>query len=192
MASLTTQTNYVSAVIQLQKQQLNYQTLENYLNNSCSLWAYIVHDKDTHDDGTSKGLHIHIKMILSTESRPRLSTTLNTLTTQLNIDKTAVTIEKMESVAGSIQYLIHMNDANKYQYDVKEIKTNLSESQLNTYLYAFKDDDELDTQSLVDICSKQRSKINILLTMGLRNYTKYRGVISDIVFELECNEHSSL
>lgn len=186
--ALSTQTNYVSVIIQLQKQQFDYQHLKNWLSANANLWAYIVHDKDKHEDNTDKGLHLHLKFILNNNKGPRLSTTLNELSKLLSIDKTAFTIEKMESVAGSLQYLIHKNDPEKHQYDVSEIVSNLSESELNTYLYA--ETEDITTDTLIDICTLNwRSKITILKTIGLRYYSRYRGVIADICNEVEMSQY---
>lgn len=186
--ALSTQTNYVSVIIQLQKQQCDYQALKNWLSTNANLWAYIVHDKDKHEDNTSKGVHLHAKFILNNNKGPRLSTTLNEMSKALSIDKTAFTIEKMESVSGSIQYLIHKNEPEKYQYDVSDIITNLSESELNTYLYA--ETEEINTDTLIDICTMNwRSKIAILKTIGLRYYSRYRGVIADICNEVEMQQY---
>lgn len=180
--ALSTQTNYVSVILQLQKKQLNYQVLENWLSVNANLWAYATHDKDLDDDGTPKGTHVHIKFILNTDKRPRLSTTLNELCRELDFPKDAFTIDHMESVAKSIQYLIHKNDLDKYQYDEDAIHTNLNQKELNTYLYA--ENDEITTDSLIDVCCKNyRSKIAILKSIGLRYYSKYRGVIADICDE---------
>lgn len=181
--ALSTHTKYVSLVIQQQKQQLDYGKLTEWLNTNCSMWAYITHNKDKYDDGTDKGLHIHVKCVLN-ESNVRLSTTLNSVSQYLYIEKDAFTIEKMESIEGSLQYLIHKNDKKKAQYDIDEIKTNMTQSELCSYIYA--DSTTINTESLIAVCSQNyHSKIAILRAIGLRYYTQYRGVISDIVNELE-------
>lgn len=181
--ALSTQTKYVSLVIQQQKQQLDYGLLQSWLDANCSLWAYITHDKDKHDDGCDKGLHTHVKCILN-EKDIRLSTTLNNISQFLKIEKDAFTIEKMESIEGSLQYLIHKNNKEKAQYDIDDIKTNMTHSELSCYIYA--DTTTINTESLIAVCSQNyHSKIAILRAIGLRYYTQYRGVISDIVNELE-------
>lgn len=59
-------------------QQMDYlpfpfDDLENRLNSRKSIkqWAYCVHDKDVHDDGTPKAIHFHVMMAFASDQTPQ-------------------------------------------------------------------------------------------------------------------------
>lgn len=61
-------------------------------------------------------------------------------------------IENSKSVKNSIQYLVHMNDPEKFQHDWSEVITNSSE--LNKYMLKSKISEELDIKFYIDEISK--------------------------------------
>lgn len=79
-------------------------------------WAYILHDKDVYDNGELKKPHIH----WVGRATPRcLSVVSNFLGLPEN------DIEIVKNFDNMIQYLIHLNDIDKFQYSPDDVETNL-------------------------------------------------------------------
>lgn len=79
-------------------------------------WAYILHDKDVDDNGELKKPHIH----WVGRATPRcLSVVSNFLGLPEN------DIEIVKNFDNMIQYLIHLNDIDKFQYSPDDVETNL-------------------------------------------------------------------
>ena len=81
-------------------------------------YAFIKHDKDTYDDGTPKQVHYHI--YIKTTSRVRLST----IASRLEVEDRFV--EFVKNTRSCLQYLIHKNNKNKYQYNISDVVTNIN------------------------------------------------------------------
>ena len=79
-------------------------------------YAYILHDKDKDDYGHKKKDHYHFYIEFP---NPRY---LNSIAKDLEIDSNY--IEKVYDKKGILNYLTHRNQPEKYQYDIKEVKTN--------------------------------------------------------------------
>ncbi len=92
-------------------------TLE-YIKNNYN-YAYIIHNKDTDDDGVVKKEHIHTIIMFENAKE------MKTVAKELNIEQNR--IEKIKSLKYMIRYLIHLDQPEKAQYDIKEIKTNLKD-----------------------------------------------------------------
>lgn len=79
-------------------------------------WAYILHDKDVDDNGELKKSHIH----WVGRATPRcLSVVSNFLGLPEN------DIEIVKNFDNMVQYLIHLNDIDKFQYSPDDVETNL-------------------------------------------------------------------
>lgn len=180
---LSTQTKYVNAIITLKEHKdvssvIN--DLKSWCNTECELYAFIVHDKDMVDDKL-KSLHIHLCMLLKSNKK-RLSTTINDISGATGVGSLAISIEKMNDVNGSIQYLIHKNDKEKYQYSIDDIITNLNSDELSLYMSS--ENGQLSTDRLLAIIWDCRfSRIEIMKKIGLGYYHLYRNVINDIIKE---------
>ena len=98
-------------------------TLE-YVKQLCSEWtvvkdfAYILHDKDTKQDGTPKEEHIHL-MVRFNGAVPT-SAILNKLQGVCEVQH----LQKMHSWNSAIAYLTHSNDLTKHQYAENEVVSN--------------------------------------------------------------------
>lgn len=184
MATLTTQTAKINVVISLKGVE-NFdkylKRLKIYCEDQMQLYAYILHNKDVLDNGEIKTPHIHLVGLLK-NNRQRLSTTLGNISVALELSVLAISIDKMSDIVGSLQYLIHKNNTEKHQYDVKEIHTNISSGELATYMAS--DSRSMSIEYLVDVISKNRSKIEIMRTIGLSYYHLYRNTINDIYKEV--------
>lgn len=79
-------------------------------------WAYILHDKDTDENGVLKKPHIH----WVGRATPRcLSVVANFLGLPEN------DIEVVKNFDNMVMYLIHLNDIDKFQYSPDDVETNL-------------------------------------------------------------------
>lgn len=180
MASLDTQTKYIRAVVNFPISSSLPFACENLARRGYR-YALIVHDSDIKDDGTLKTPHIHV--VIEAQKRARLGTTLIRLADDFGVNENQVSVQSYDDFAFEVQYLIHKNNPEKFQYDKTAIKSNLSDDDINSLL-----DQEvapkLTIQDLLSICSSSRSRIEIASKLGLGNYTMYRNTINDILKEL--------
>lgn len=103
-------------------QQLDYMTLEQIEkgldHNAVQDYAYILHDKDTHDDGTPVPPHWHI-MIRFKDSTPK-----DNICAWFGITLNYLGRIKSPRFEDALAYLIHKNEPDKYQYLEEEVKCN--------------------------------------------------------------------
>jgi hypothetical protein len=85
------------------------------MTGTAQVWL-ITHDKDTNEDGELIEPHTHF--VIEYETPRKVSTVANILDCADNF------IRIGESKKGSLRYLCHLDDADKFQYDPKEVKTN--------------------------------------------------------------------
>lgn len=114
---------------------LNEQTLQMVLArnvNTIARSCYIVHDKDIKNDGTLVTEHIHLCLRFTYQ---RSINAVLSLFPKVNIGDTleqATYVEFMVSEDRAIRYLLHLDDADKYQYD-RSLLVN-SGYRIDTYL----------------------------------------------------------
>ena len=87
------------------------------IRNSSYTYAGILHDSDINDDGTEKKEHYHF-VITFNDARTR-----SAISKELGIEKNY--IEPCDSLDRSLEYLLHLNDNKKYQYDIEDIEGSL-------------------------------------------------------------------
>lgn len=92
----------------------NFDKLIKKATSNYDTYAYILHDKDIDIDGKPKGLHIHCVIIFKNA---------RTFKSMQNIFEGAH-LEEVANTYASFQYLLHLNDPSKFQYDLKEIICN--------------------------------------------------------------------
>lgn len=186
MANLNTQTGKILLVINFAQKIVDkklIEDLENWLIANTKQYAFILHDKDILEDGSMKTPHIHVVCNMNT-TKQRIATILNDLTKSLDISPLLVTIDKYSSFNASIQYLIHKNNEEKYQYDVKDIKTNIPSQELDLFMKYETQSEELTAERLIDVVAKAKKRTDILREIGLFNYRINRAVIMDVAQEL--------
>lgn len=76
--------------------------------------AYILHDKDLKEDGSLKKPHWHVVL------RFKDAKWKSALCAELEIEERFC--EEPRSFDNCLMYLIHYNDTDKYQYDIKDVK----------------------------------------------------------------------
>ena len=105
-------------------QQCNFGFTLDYVKQLCTEWtvikdyAYILHDKDTKEDGTPKEWHIHL-MLRFNDTVPTKAI-LSKLEGVCEVQQ----LQKMHSWNSAIAYLTHANDLTKHQYDENEVISN--------------------------------------------------------------------
>jgi hypothetical protein len=77
-------------------------------------YAYILHDKDCDEDGVIKKAHWHV--VLRFKNQQWNSAIAKDLEITPNY------IEKCKNFDNALQYLIHYNDSDKFQYSLDEVK----------------------------------------------------------------------
>lgn len=102
------------------------ETLEEKLNSNKRIvhWCYIVHDKDTDENGNPKEPHIHLLLVLDDSYES------STIGGYVGVEKNFVQKIKQKQFAGrrmksdiggAISYLTHRNAPDKHQYDDSEV-----------------------------------------------------------------------
>lgn len=92
------------------------ETLLSTIRSKFIDWAYILHDKDTDENGVLKKPHFH----WVGRATPRcLSVVANFLGLPEN------DIEVVKNFDNMVMYLIHLNDIDKFQYSPDDVETNL-------------------------------------------------------------------
>mgnify|MGYP004633745199 CR=1 FL=1 len=88
----------------------------NILKSTFPEFAYILHDKDTDENGELKKPHIH--WVGKRDSPAPLSTIANALKIPAN------DIEFAKNYRSSLRYLVHMDNKDKYQYSPNAVTAN--------------------------------------------------------------------
>ena len=154
-----------------------FPALNNWLLETADVYAYILHDLDTNEDGEAKRPHVHVYAEM--KQCRRLMTNLSSLANALGYDTMQISIEKASSnPTGFIQYLVHKNNPEKHQYAPSEIATNLDEASLKALLDS--DAGNCSLSYFVSVCANERNIIRVIEKIGLDVYMKYRNAIQDI------------
>lgn len=193
--SLDTRTQFISVILGRQNSPLlndfsfYYEKLKVLLDEKCQLYAFIGHDKDKFEDGTLKFRHIHLVAVYkdsASKNYPRLKTSLNLLANCCELPTIDIDIEPAENVDKCIRYLIHKGYPLKFPYDINDIQTNISSSELDTIINHLEEDTSISADYLftsIKICGC--SCIALMKSLGLKKYMKYRNCIKDIIQELK-------
>lgn len=146
----------------------------------CPQFALILHDSDTKedDDGNIVPKFPHIHIYAELPKIKRLSTIINEISKWLKVDPFAVQIEKAVSMEGSVQYLIHKNDKDKYQYPIKEIVTNIDDEELALILA--RPAQTFNVDFILYAYENSRNLSEFIKTIGIEKYRLYRNVIRDL------------
>lgn len=94
-------------------------------------YAYIVHDKDYNEQGEIKKSHVHVVVSFKNAK-------WNTaFAEEINLSENY--IQSIRNYENCLEYLIHYNDTDKYQYDIEEVSGTLKQK-----LVKFLNNDEKD------------------------------------------------
>lgn len=137
-----------------------------------------VHDKDVYENGEKKLKHCHI--VLECMKRQRAKQIINFICDSFDTNFGNVQVDEVVSMVSCIQYLLHINDKNKYQYERKELISN-NQEQADAYLIETPKVNELTTQALFDFVFKDKlSKVELMYAIGIGKYQHYRQTIEDL------------
>ena len=111
--------NQISDITETEWRDKVISEISNLFSNSCvSEIFYIFHDKDINDDGTSKGLHVHLVVTFS-DPKPQ------TAVLKLLIASSVHNCSPCDSYVDSLRYLIHVSESAlndmKHIYDVTDV-----------------------------------------------------------------------
>lgn len=186
MLSLTSQRTCFDIVISDLKRCGNSVAgiIDDLQRNGFTYYA-IVHDKDVDSNGMLKRTHLHI--VLCTLKRLRVKQLINLLADICETNNENIQVQDVLCLAGSIQYLLHINAVNKYQYERKEIITN-DERNLDGYLLEQIKANQVTTKVLIDLIFVQEcNKLELITSIGIGSYTHYRNTINDL-YEIKARQ----
>lgn len=137
-----------------------------------------LHDKDKYENGELKRPHIHI--VINSMKRLRVKQVIRMFEEFATTNFENIRVEENLSLVYSVQYLLHINDVNKYQYDRKELLTNQPDT-ADALLIETPKTNELTTQTLMDlIFSAKLNRIELINAIGIGKYQHYRQTINDL------------
>lgn len=155
----------------------NLKDLLDYVNNRGYEYFIIKHDKDIDSQGELIRPHWHI--VISSIKRLRVKQVLNELSNCLITNLENIQIQEVLEHSASVQYLIHKNNLEKYQYSINDIITNsdnliaiMNETIANIHV---------STDWLIDnIIGNSMTRLELIKAIGIGAYTHYRPVINDL------------
>lgn len=177
--SLDTQT-YKHFVVIRKNIEIPLNILLDFLDENYDQYALIVHDKD-YDKKTGIVVPIHYHYVGNLKKkRVRLQTTLNDLCKYLKFkDSHGIEIDKYKNIENSLQYLIHKNNPEKFQYEFDKIKyKGWTKDELTTLITS--DCVGMNFDRVLSICQNYDSIIDVIREIGFTHYARYRSTIRDI------------
>ena len=142
------------------------------------LYYAIVHDKDIDLQGSLIRSHLHLVLVSS--KTLRVKQIIGIIADDFKTNDENIQVQEVVSLAGSIQYLLHMNNKEKYQYDKSCILTNDNDN-LEGYLLETASIDKVTTQGLLDMVLVQEyNRLDLMKAIGIGAYTHYHKVIDEL------------
>lgn len=176
--------NYILQEESKEKKELMLQRYENKIKNfgfnMCRKYAFIYHDKDKLEDESDKTPHYHLIAVLP--HRVRKSTLLNYLQFYLEIEITLISAKPIKQLYLAIQYLTHMNDREKYQYNKIMIKGNFTARELKNYENGVCEK-EINEELLIESIKVSETKSDLLMRIGIKAFRKYVQIINTLWYE---------
>ena len=143
-------------------------------------YAYILHDKDTNDDGSLKKSHIHLLLFFPNARWG------SSILKEIDIDNSNL-IEFRENKSSAIQYLVHSNNHNKFQYSFTDIHSSVD---LSIYFNKFIDKESSDIAIIIDFVEHYVGVIyfsalySYVINNGLwSTYRRNYSIIKDLIHE---------
>lgn len=122
-------------------------------------WAYITHDKDKDDDGMIIKPHIHF---IGRNKEDVI--TPKGVCYHLGIPESA--LQQIHYWKSAVQYLIHKNAPDKYQYGIEEVTSNFD---ISTYFKDAKDETEEAQRLITFIYNTEDKSLKNLVDYALNN-----------------------
>lgn len=158
------------------------------LGDSFSKYAYIVHDKDVKEAPSDGGLSlivrsvpqwellktIHAHILLVSPNRRRTTSVIDEVASILDLPRNCVSIQKCINITASLQYMIHWNQKEKFQYSFSDIYCN-DESFL---ISNFRADEASFTEYFLSLLEDSKGNYPALISkIGLQLGRKYKDII---------------
>lgn len=140
-------------------------------------WSIVAHDKDHNEQGELIRTHYHMVIVLRTPKANK--TVINDIAKFLLINKNCISCKVVTSFVKCVQYLIHYNDKDKYQYTVEDIDTSDRNDLLTTILESTSQY-EFDFNYLFKLVRESNSLEVVYRTLGVKLVRTYRSVIMDL------------
>lgn len=181
--SLTCQSTKACIVIRKGK-SIPMDKIKSYCDTYFEKYAFIEHKGDIKPDtGEIESVHYHIVGNFKA-SKVAFSTRLNTICDYFKFDNAnGIEIEMYKSLECSIQYLTHKNQPEKTPHDIKDIITNIEESEFKL-LYESDNGMVITFDTLYLTCIESKNIIEVIKSLGIGVYKSWRNVIWDIWNEL--------
>lgn len=150
-----------------------FSVLRGNIVNMFQSMDYIVKYYLIYHDEDSNNLHFHFAITLNCQKR--LKTLLNEFESFLKIDRDYIGVESLKSLSGMLIYFIHANEEHKKEYLVEDIISNDSED----IIFQLIDSKQLEisTAVLIENVLRYSHDTDIMLSLGLNVYHKYRNEI---------------
>lgn len=156
-----------------------------HIIDSCYDYAYIVHDKDTNEEDVLKKSHTHVVL---TFNEARWSTSL-----ALELEIGLNYIQKCRSKKFALEYLLHLNDTDKYLYDIEEVHGTLKPYLIKLYKKMnILDEDETFYKIIEFLNSNKRfitfSELSVYCCENnlFSTYRRCYNLFRDILYEHNC------
>lgn len=161
--------------------EVTAEMLKRYLDEEdyIEYYAFILHDCDVNDEGEVKTPHYHV--VLKCNTRYAKDTVITDFAKSLKLNRVCVKCKAYHDIYGAVQYLIHQNDTDKYQYKQTDI---ISSSTAETVVYLI-GQIEIDINKLIDICIGAKSLTEVYSTIGLKNSKLYHWIVKDIYSDIQ-------
>lgn len=180
---MVSKSSYFHLVIErndiLNKKVISELDLNNYLkdNESIVFYAFIKHDKDIKESGELEREHYHLVLVLKNQYSK--TTIINDIAQKLLINKNCIGSRKIRDFVLMVQYLIHQNDKEKYQYDLLDIWTNDTNEVITIIMDGISQYD-LDINYLIELVKSCDSITSVYRELGLKKTRLYRSIVIDL------------
>ncbi|MCH5171638.1 MAG: hypothetical protein J1F31_02250 [Erysipelotrichales bacterium] len=146
-----------------------------YSNENNAFYWFILHDRDNDDNGDLKRPHYHL--ILKHQVRIDKTTLIRRLSLFFGINESCITADGIYTLNGSLRYLTHLDNKDKFQYTEFEVSTNND----GLYNLALKNNcDLIDINYLIEVCRNSTTLLDVMRVLGIETYNKWRNVVKDI------------
>ena len=153
--------------------------LNDYLkdNESIVFYAFVLHNKDVKESGEIEREHYHVVIVL--KSPYSKTTIINDIAKCLMINKNCIGSRKIRDFVLMVQYLIHKNDKEKYQYDLLDIWTSDTNEVIGIMNEGISQYD-LDINYLIELVNCCDSLTSVYKELGLKKSRTYRSILIDL------------
>lgn len=152
-----------------------------------SQYAYILHDKDQKEIEASSSLvplgvseeftrlkTAHVHFLVLSPNRRRVDAVFKDIARLLGLPVNCVSAQVCENISSSLQYMIHYQQPNKYQYSFDDIRA----SNYSWLVSNFRSDESTFTYFLLNEIEKsQGDYVSLIQGIGVSFGRKYKDII---------------